>query len=57
MYYRHEFNYNYPERSDEQMVRIKHVKDVNLDENYPYLDKSFFENDDISEYHQLPIKE
>ena len=42
MYYRHEFNFNYPERSDEQMVRIKHVKDVNLDENYPYLDKSFW---------------
>lgn len=40
-YYRHNFSYNYPERSDVNMITIKHVRDVNLDENYNYLDKSF----------------
>ena len=41
MYYRHNLNYQYPERSDEHMITVKHLRDVNVDVNYPYLDKSF----------------
>lgn len=41
MYYRHNLDYQYPERSDEHMIEVKHLRDVNVDVNYPYLDKSF----------------
>ena len=41
MYYRHDLPYRYPEKSDQHMIRVKHLRDVNLDENYPYLQKSF----------------
>ena len=41
MYYRHNLDYQYPERSDEHMITVKHLRDVNVDVNYPYLDKSF----------------
>lgn len=41
MYYRHNINYVYPERSDEHMITVKHLCDVNFDTEYPYLDKSF----------------
>ena len=41
MYYRHNLDYKYPERSDEHMIEVKHVRDTNFDVNYPYLDKSF----------------
>ncbi len=37
MYYRHELGYEYPERSDQHMIEVKHVRKVTLDENYPYL--------------------
>ena len=40
MQYRENFGYVYPERSDEHMIKVKHLRDVNLDENYPYYDKS-----------------
>lgn len=42
MYFRHELNYQYPEKSDQHMIDVKHLRDVNLDENYPYLQKSFW---------------
>lgn len=41
MYYRHNLDYKYPERSDEHMIEVKHLRDTNFDVNYPYLDKSF----------------
>lgn len=41
MYYRHNLNYQYPQRSDQHMIDVKHLRDVVLDENYPYLQKSF----------------
>ena len=42
MYYKHDLDYTYPSRSDEHMINVKHLRDVNLDENYPYLQKSFW---------------
>ena len=42
MYYRHDLNYQYPEKCDEHMIDVKHLRDVNLDVNYPYLQKSFW---------------
>lgn len=41
MYYRHQLDYQYPDRCDEHMITVEHLRDVNLDENYPYLQKSF----------------
>ncbi|MBR2499354.1 MAG: 1-acyl-sn-glycerol-3-phosphate acyltransferase [Clostridia bacterium] len=41
MYFRHDLDYVYPEKVDEHMITVKHKRDVNLDENYPYLNKSF----------------
>ena len=40
MYYRHNLPYEYPDKCDEHMIAVKHLRDVNLDENYPYLQKS-----------------
>ena len=42
MYYRHDLDYDYPERSDAHMITVKHLRDVELDVNYPYLQKSFW---------------
>ena len=42
MYYRHNLNYQYPERSDEHMITVKHLRDPLFDENYPYLEKGFW---------------
>ena len=42
MYYRHNLQYQYPEKCDEHMIAVKHLRDVNLDTNYPYLQKSFW---------------
>ena len=41
MYYRHKLNYKYPERSDEHMISVKQVHNLDFDSNYIYLDKSF----------------
>lgn len=38
-YYRHELPYEYPEKSDEHMITVKHLRDTNFDENYEYLEK------------------
>lgn len=40
MYYKHNLNYVYPERSDEHMITVKHQCDVNFDTEYSYFDKS-----------------
>ena len=42
MYYRHKLDYRYPEKCDEHMITVEHLRDVNLDVNYPYLQKSFW---------------
>ena len=42
MYYRHDLPYEYPEKCDEHMITVKHLRDVVLDEQYPYLQKSFW---------------
>ena len=34
MYYFHNLEYVYPERSDELMITVKKVKDINFDENH-----------------------
>lgn len=41
MYYRHNLNYQYPEKCDEHMITVKPVHETVLDENYPYLQKGF----------------
>ena len=38
MYYKKDLGYVYPERSDEHMITVKHLRDTNFDENYPFLD-------------------
>ena len=42
MYYRHNLPYEYPDKCDEHMITVKHLRDVQLDEDYPYLQKSFW---------------
>ncbi|MBR4941262.1 MAG: 1-acyl-sn-glycerol-3-phosphate acyltransferase [Clostridia bacterium] len=42
MYYRHQLDYKYPEKSDEHMIDVKHLRDVDLNLDYPYLQKSFW---------------
>ena len=42
MYYRHDLPYEYPDKCDAHMISVKHLRDVNLDVNYPYLQKSFW---------------
>ena len=42
MYFRHELDYKYPERSDEHMITVKHLRDTHFDENYTYLKKGFW---------------
>ena len=42
MYFRHNLPYQYPGKCDEHMIPVKHLRDVHLDENYPYLQKSFW---------------
>lgn len=41
MYYRHQLDYTYPERCDEHMITVPHLRDVTVDEHYPYLRKDF----------------
>lgn len=42
MYYRHKLKYDYPERSDEHMITVKHIRDTHFNENYNYLPKGFW---------------
>jgi len=36
-----QLDFKYPEKPDDRMVALKHLRDVTVDENYPFLDKSF----------------
>lgn len=42
MYYRHICDFVYPERSDEHMITVKHLRDTHFDENFEYLPKGFW---------------
>ena len=42
MYYRHNLDIQYPERSDEHMISVKHLRDTNFDENYKFLPSGFW---------------
>lgn len=42
MYYRHNLDLKYPERSDEHMITVKHLRDTHFDENYQYLPHGFW---------------
>lgn len=42
MYYRHRLGFDYPDQCDAHMLKVKHRRDVVLDEDYPYLQKSFW---------------
>lgn len=37
MYYRHNLDYTYPDRSDQHMLHLKRTKAIHLDEHYDYL--------------------
>lgn len=41
MYFRHDLDYTYPDRCDQHMIDVPHLRDVVVDENYPYIDRSF----------------
>ena len=42
MYYRHNLNYTYPERSDSHVIELKRTRAINLDENYDYMPRGFW---------------
>ncbi len=42
MQHKPELGYVYPEKTDEHMIDVPHVVDTNFDENYDYVDKSFW---------------
>ncbi len=42
MYYRHDLDYVYPDRSDEHMITVKKLRSTVFDENYPYYKKGFW---------------
>ena len=41
MYYKHDLDISYPDRCDEHMITVKHLRDVTVDAGYPYLRKDF----------------
>ena len=57
-YYRHQLNLDYPERSDEHMLKVKHLRDTHFDENFKYLPKGFWHkiNHIINYYHETITK-
>ena len=42
MYYRHNLDLVYPERSDEHMITVKHLRDTNFDEKHRYYNKTWW---------------
>ena len=42
MQYRPNLGFEYPERSDEHMITVKHFRDTHFDENFQYLPKGFW---------------
>ena len=41
MQYRPNLGYVYPEQSDEHMIKVKHLRDTNFDENHKYYNPTF----------------
>ena len=41
MYYRHNLDYKYPDRSDEHMLILKRTRELKLDKNYEYMPRGF----------------
>lgn len=39
MYYRHGLDYQYPDQSDQHMIKVRKVRSLKFDESYPYLPK------------------
>ena len=37
MYYRHNLEYTYPERSDEHMLILKRTREIKLDKDFEYM--------------------
>lgn len=42
MYYRHNLDFTYPERSDQHMLELKRTRQLELDENYEYMPHGFW---------------
>ena len=42
MYYRHNLDYTYPDRSDQHMLELKRTHPITLDAHYPYMPKGFW---------------
>ena len=42
MYYRHNLNYTYPEKSDGHMLVLKRTKEIKLTEDYEYMPRGFW---------------
>lgn len=42
MYYRHDLDYTYPERSDEHMLVLKRTHELHLDRDYEYMPRGFW---------------
>ena len=42
MYYRHNLDYTYPERSDAHMLELKRTRSLELDEEYDYMPRGFW---------------
>ena len=42
MYYPHNLDYTYPDKSDEHMLVLKTKREVHLDRDYPYMPRGFF---------------
>ena len=40
MYYRHNLNYEYPEQSDQHMIKVKRVRKTHFDADYEYWNRS-----------------
>ena len=37
MYYRHDLDYKYPDRSDKHMLVLKSTREIHLDKDYDYM--------------------
>ena len=42
MYYRHDLDYTYPERSDQHMLELKRTKELHLHKDYDYMPHGFW---------------
>ena len=55
MYYRHDRNYTYPERSDQHMLELKRTREIHLDENYNYIctELKLMKDESVCNYRQI----